>query len=130
MTNYTKQDYERDLQIVAKVPALHLDRYEFYNESSGHLYTLTDESNVVKVFVLSENVDFRTDRKYIDYENSQRLDCLRDKIAMYEANQKLVAEKEWLLRRLIVTHNSLKTYGSHELIDSANEKLFKELTND
>lgn len=88
--NYTKQDYERDKEIVANAPDgsdeffIHNGDVNYIdNHENGHQFKLWCENDG---WVFSELVD---GWQYIRGKRS--LQDIRDKIALYEANQKLIA---------------------------------------
>ncbi len=126
--NYTKQDYERDLKIVEDAPGLFADRYDFYSERDHAFYTMPDEANIAIAYYIATGSTSHESSMYIDYGSVQRLDDLRDKIALYETVERL---------KDIAGHcanvGNDWGYGRYELgqeiIQGARE-LLKELTND
>ena len=94
MTNYTKQDYERDLKIVADAPSV--DGFEhdafLYCEGIPNGYVIINDSTLYTY----QCDRWCKDRKWSypslqDCWDIHSLQDIRDKIALYEANQKLIA---------------------------------------
>ncbi len=85
MPDYTKQDYERDLQIVADAPC---NSTHYVKRVNRVLYYKLHRS------ILYSWNKINRDWSYISYMGraSNSLQDIRDKIAMYEANQKLIAQ--------------------------------------
>ena len=78
MTNYTKQDYERDLQIVKNAPDDALDVTSYDGKTN---YSFSTRGKGIYV-VYEEFGDYPFNRSLMDIENA---------IAMYEANQRLIS---------------------------------------
>lgn len=114
MTNYTKQDYERDLQIV-----------------ENKAYGSTHHSKKDKDYFVNGvtygwqvwcDVNNKWHQELVPYD-IESLDCLRDKIAMYEANQKLISVINRMDGHL---NQSWFDNGYNKEVD----ELLEELTND
>ena len=101
MATYTKQDYERDLKIIADAPC---NSTHFVKRVNRVLYYKLHRS------ILYSWDKINSDWVYISYMGraSNSLQDIHDKIAMYKATQELISENK--------KHNPHLVYTSSRLI--------------
>ncbi len=131
--NYTKQDYERDLEIVADAPSI--DGFEhddfLYCDGVPNGYVVISDSALYTYECDGWCEDEKGNYPLQDCWNICSLQDIRDKIALYEANEKLI-EHLFHLRGLVSECLQDGNTVSEDLFlsQAKTSRLLKGLTND